>query len=449
VLFAAILVWQCFLPGFIGMANNGDFAKMGGYVCIGGADNGADNFLFFVSDYLRDQRYCWDSGMWSSESWFAHFASWVERTLGDPVRFDIRWIGVFHALSFFATFGAWLLVIRPLEGYRWWLAGAALVFVLSDVSIVGYANTFYTDTSALIGAIAAVALGALLARDGLSTGRLVWFTAACFLLVMSKPTHAPAGFIPVAILLYRRTWAASVAALVILAGAVWTLAMTPAWYKVNFFTLVFFKLIPESPAPEEYGRQLGVLPEEMKYIGMHAFMPGSPVENPEWARSWSQRVTTSSLINFYLRHPGSVLRSLRHDLEEETWQRRPVNLSNFRRSEGREAGAKTKAFGWWSAVRTWLFQLWPWHIVLWYGAALALSIWRRNWILPAVLLAAGLEFAAASLTDAAETYRHLLLFQLYSDLSFLLGLILYLEYSADMLLRRKIPRSSDLSKTLP
>jgi hypothetical protein len=40
------------------MANNGDFPKVAGRLCIGDADKGADNFVYFKSDYLRDPRFC-------------------------------------------------------------------------------------------------------------------------------------------------------------------------------------------------------------------------------------------------------------------------------------------------------------------------------------------------------------------------------------------------------
>jgi hypothetical protein len=44
---AAILVWQLFLPGFVGMANNGDFGRVAGLLCMEGVDHGADDFVSF------------------------------------------------------------------------------------------------------------------------------------------------------------------------------------------------------------------------------------------------------------------------------------------------------------------------------------------------------------------------------------------------------------------
>ena len=75
--FSAILLWQLFLPGFIGMANNGDFGKVIGPLCIGGADNYADDFIFFQPDYLRDQKFCYTPHIPSSEIFLARVATAV------------------------------------------------------------------------------------------------------------------------------------------------------------------------------------------------------------------------------------------------------------------------------------------------------------------------------------------------------------------------------------
>src|SRR5579864_2953505 len=75
---AAILAWQLFLPGFIGMANNADFGKVAGPLCIEGADRGADNFLFFQAEYLRGPTHCYRPGIPTSEIALAWLASTVQ-----------------------------------------------------------------------------------------------------------------------------------------------------------------------------------------------------------------------------------------------------------------------------------------------------------------------------------------------------------------------------------
>jgi hypothetical protein len=122
------------------------------------------------------------------------------------------------------------------------------------------------------------------------------------------------------------------------------------------------------------------------------------------------------------------------DLRDMAPQRRPVNLSNFQRAQGMPAGARAERLGSWSRLRSALFRWWPAHILVWYGIALAgfplLGMragpgFRRSlgWVIGAVAVAGAAEFCLASLTDALETYRHLLLFHLLTDVTMFLAML--------------------------
>jgi len=60
LLCTTILAWQLLLPGFIGMANNGDFPKVAGPLCLLGADHETEKFIYFQPDYLRGPSSCYD-----------------------------------------------------------------------------------------------------------------------------------------------------------------------------------------------------------------------------------------------------------------------------------------------------------------------------------------------------------------------------------------------------
>src|SRR5262245_59526421 len=120
-LFAAILIWQILLPGFIGIANNGDFSKISGRLCLAGAHAERDIFNYFESDYARDPKNCWDSKMPSAELAFARLASLLQRTFAPGNVFDIRWLGAIHVAGFLLAFWLWLLALAPLRG-TWWAA---------------------------------------------------------------------------------------------------------------------------------------------------------------------------------------------------------------------------------------------------------------------------------------------------------------------------------------
>jgi hypothetical protein len=124
LIFLFFLAWQTLLPGFIGMANNGDFAKVAGRLCIGGADNGAENFVYFKSDYLRDSRFCLIYGPPSSELLFAGAASQLEERISGSPAFDIRWLGALHLAGWFGCYAILIRALRPLRPLPWCLASA-------------------------------------------------------------------------------------------------------------------------------------------------------------------------------------------------------------------------------------------------------------------------------------------------------------------------------------
>ncbi len=408
-----VLAWLLFLPGFIGMANNGDFGKIAGRLCIAGEDNGADNFLYFRSDYIRNPQQCYEANLPSSEHALASIASQIELRVSDPSRFDIRWLAAVHAILWLLAYALLLVSIRPLDGFRWWIAALAALLIFFDVSNVAYLNSFYTDVAALIGAFGMIAiLPALQARAKWAPG----FAAFALLFITSKPQHAFLFAIPAALLTLvawrARRFTPVLLACVIAAAALWTIRANPDLLAVTpRFNLIFSKIRPsvQDAAP------LGLTPADLGYIGINAFDASSPTRDIPWARDFVRRTSNVALMRYYLRHPGAVLRFFSDDLQHEAPEMRPSNVSNFRREDGHPPGARTGRMALWSDLRARLFALWPAHIVVWYAFALALGAWKRSWlILFALAMGAG-EFALASLGDALETHRHLLLFHLFTD----------------------------------
>jgi len=221
----------------------------------------------------------------------------------------------------------------------------------------------------------------------------------------------------------------------LLAATAWIVSSTPGRYKAETrFNLIFFKIAKNSPTPAQDLAELGLGAEDARYIGLHSFVPGGPMQSPAWVASFRVRSTYRHLLPFYLRHPSRALAILRADLEELAWQRRAPGLSNFQKESGRAEGATATSLGSWSALRTWLSRVWPVQIVVWLALlpAAALLFASRGasrfqralaWTILAVSMVAASEFGMASLADAIETPRHLLMFHLFTDVSIFLGLV--------------------------
>ena len=99
---AACLAVQTLLPGFIGIANNGDFGKVYGWLCL--APRGAaTTFTHFQRDYIWSARNYWNSPYHCSESALAWLATRVAGATHEGAAFDIRWLGAVHAALWLAA----------------------------------------------------------------------------------------------------------------------------------------------------------------------------------------------------------------------------------------------------------------------------------------------------------------------------------------------------------
>jgi hypothetical protein len=459
----AILLWQLFLPGFIGLANNRDFAKVAGRLCIGRADVLSSYFDYFYADYTREAHYCWDSQIPTSELVLAGTASSIEKKIGDRLRFDIRWLGAIHAIVFMA---AWLLLqraLRPLYGAAWWIAMAAAIWIFLDVGYISYLNTFYTDTSAILGAITMLAAAVwMLSEISLQTAPALWFTAGASLFLAAKPQHAALALVVTGFFVFAcrrypppssnhvnseqvsskhvgsKHVLTAICIVAMLAASAWVLLEIPNWYKAQArFTLVFSKILTASATPISDVRELGLSESDLPLIGQHAFLPYSPAFDPVWLEAFSRRCTYGRIASFFLRHPLRTLGALRGVLYDEAWRRRPVELSNFQPQAGMPPCALTARFGSWSALVAPISRDWPMSVVLWYvmvpvfgwRPALSEQSGLRRAVVRVALLAISLglgEFLIASLSDARETDRHLLLFHLFTDSSIFLALVYFM-----------------------
>jgi hypothetical protein len=140
------------------------------------------------------------------------------------------------------------------------------------------------------------------------------------------------------------------------------------------------------------------------------------------------------MARFYGRHPWRAAMMVYRDLHENGGWRRPRNIGNYEREAGYPPETRTGSFGWWSALRSALFRVAPWHILLWYAAFLGMGIrvaWRNRgtevWriaVFGIVLAAMGIaELGLTALADAGETERHLFLFHVITDFTMLLALV--------------------------
>jgi hypothetical protein len=433
LLCAAICAVQLVIPPYIGIANNGDWGKVYARFACGLADGGAGNFIFFVPDFEFGPQYYWSSAVLSSEILMAAGPILLVKAAGGHV-FNIRWLGALHATLFVAAYYMLLLYLRRYGPRVQVGVGMLALWIFGDVAYISYFNSFYSDTAAMLGLLLMMLVALSLAADPEPGRGKIWlFGAAAALFVTSKPQHGIWGFLPALFALaiaWRvrtlRTAGIAVCAVLLIAEAAVFWASPPEYQADPLFSLIFCKILPASPAPLQALRDLGLRDTDARYIGLDAYSAHSPFADPQWKAAFARRTSYRRVFAYWVRHPGEAIAVLRYDLAVNAPMIRAPNLSNFRREDGHPPGAHTRRFASWSDLRAWLYVHWPYHIVVWYLclAAGAAFVWRRNptarlsvALCLGLALIAVLEFVFASLTDAIETHRHLLLFHLMTDLT--------------------------------
>lgn len=436
---AAIIFFQILIPPVVGLADEGDFAKMSQRFYLG-PDNHSneDAFFYFHRRYIYDpQLYHWNAEIFSSELGLIHLATALNDLISKDQSFDIRVLGVLHAAIFLAAFGLFLPMLRGLP--RIVRLGLPLfaIFVFADVSYVSYFNSFLTDPAAFLFLACAIALGLRL-TSGITLTRLALFAAAAILLIVSKPQHSFAG-IPLALFLLWASLrlrltvqriAAMALTLLLLAAIPWTIRKMPRHYSGDpLFSMSFYKIPGVSHDAVRDLRDLGLGERYDRYIGHHAYEKDNPVDDNAWREQFLRDMSYGRLCRFYLRHPGRALAIIARDLRETAPAIRPPNVGNFERQEGYPPMSKSRAFALWSDRKGRYLKRHPFHIVIYYAAGLLLATivavrqWRRGAVpvVPGlcvtVLLMGVIEFLVASLADALDTERHLFLFHAATDIA--------------------------------
>lgn len=438
---AACLIAQVFVRPAVGIANNGDFPKMADPLGLGPEDGGWEShrqYSEFIYRFVRDDRFNWErdfrtAEFLSSEFFFVKLARGLQRIVQPGPRFDIRWLGAVNGIFFLIAIAVWIYAIPP----RWRLyAGLFVIFIWTDVAYVQYLNSFYMDTAAMIFLVLCVGAALHALKNPNSRMWPVVMAAAAVLFTVSKSQHAIPGllFVPLLIglaLWNRRRFTRAVwlsASVLLIAGSSLVVGrQTIAWRSIGVYDVVFLRLAPQSPDPLHVLEELGLERKDLAYLGTHAFMSNSPMQNSEWARNFHTRCNNVNLARYYLRHPSSAAHFLYTGLSQSAAAMRPY--ANLSRDDGFPLYARTSHFTYWSDIRGFLYRHAPWHIVPLALVMIAGACWLLfqspsdrafAGLLLAVQAIGALELAGALLAESVETERHLFVFHVATEIAILL-----------------------------
>lgn len=435
--FTAIICFQLFVPPSLGMADNGDYGRMIGRFALGPwHPDPSDQYGYLTTSWIFDRSYHWVSDNFSSEL-FPISAAVLTGWFINSYHFDIRVMGAVHALLWIGCFAVFIVAVRPMPGWSRWATAIAAIVILTDANYVAFCNSFYMDAATFLFLGWAVALWLLaVTRENPRPLEFVGFSIAAALCVMSKSQHAPLALLFAALAFVpvlrfaggRRLGALAFAVIIPLAGFAEYFTMPTFDARMPQFAIVFWKILDRSHAKSADLQEFGLPQDYLSFVGKPRATLSDVKAEDAWWTDYLRRVPRSRVLAFELRHPLRTASMMYWDLKVRAADRAMKVYGKYDRDSGYPAQTQARSFGWWTAGRSWIFRLAPWHILVWFAIAIAVSarllargdsVSKIASLSLALSLMAMLEFAICSLSDAEETERHLFVFHVLTDFTIL------------------------------
>jgi hypothetical protein len=431
---AAILTMQLVIPPIIGLANNGDFDRVMSSAGFGYVGNTrSENFVNWVLPRYRLVARQ-PGSFFSSETLLALAAAGVARAFGAGT-FDIRLLGVVHALLLLWAIGLMVRSAGDLSIGVQCLVAMLLVFLFTDVGYAAPFNSLYTQTASFLFFMLTCGLAAEAIRRGKLNGALCAGYFVCgALFIASRPQEAVHG--PVLAVLglslggfpRGRWWRAPAVWLGVLlcAWSLWCYGSTPDSYRrLALYNTLFRELIPNSPDPARDLADLGLDPSLVRFAKRSPYPLDSPYHEAAFQAQVFGPYTYGALLRFYALHPAR-LGSLIERTLPSAFRLRPLVLANYTQESGKPSRTMTTRFAWWSDLKlrfargaaVWL------ALLLGGNAALCVSGYRRSAHrgrqarqgIAALVVMAVLEYGVAALADIpGDLARHLYVFHAMCD----------------------------------
>jgi hypothetical protein len=441
---AAILAYQLFVSPVVGLADQGDFARMIGRFGYGPEDRSA-TIAFVAPKYVPDPSFRqreWEQA--SSEYLFVGCALLLNKLISRDGKLDIVVIGLVHMIAFLAAFARLLVVTKRYRASTFfWIVG---LIALTDVGYAAYWNSFYAEPASCIFFLLLAAESiAICNSERVSSRQITLWTLWAILWIIAKAQNAPLGVLLTLFSVRLWWWTperrarhfAMVSSALLAAATLMNIATIPARVQwADAYNQLFLAVLPESKNPAADLKALGLDAQLVKYSGTGAWSPGSGFHEMVASGLIGSKITHAAIGRFYLLHPARIWRHAKA-LMPVAFSLRPEWCGNFERTAGYPPGTRSATYNLWSSFHEVHLRRFGKFIVilLLMSPMIAAVAWiglpeqRLRIELFALLSACCLTaFLVAALGDAWDNVKHLLLFNLLLDacLIFSAGLIISL-----------------------
>src|SRR6202051_4886265 len=303
---AVILTCQLFINPIVGLADQGDFARILGPFGYAAEDRSA-TIAFVAPKYVSDhssRRPGWEQP--SSEYLFVACAILLNKIVSRDGKLDIVVIGVVHALAFMAAFARLLMVTKQYRVSPYlWVVG---LIALTDVGYAAYWNSFYAEPASCIFFLLLAAESiAICNSPRMAAGQIALWSLWAILWIMAKAQNAPLGVL-LTLFSVRLGWwtkertprrlAVLGSVLIGAATLINIITIPPRVRFADAYNQMFLAMLPESRNPSADLNALGLQSELVKYSGTGAWSPGSGFQEMVASGLIGNKINHAAIVRF-------------------------------------------------------------------------------------------------------------------------------------------------------
>jgi hypothetical protein len=443
-IFMLFVCCQIMSSPMIGMADNGDFARIMGEVglCKQPALSYHYAYLNFVNRYFLFGKLL-DPGYYSSQVFLVAAAILINKLAYSNVVFDVTFLGYLYVLLF--GLGIFLICrgLRKNNIAPWlrYLAVALMMIMFTDVSYTAYFNSLFGEPASYVFLFLTVGLALNLSVDHPNRLCLWAFFGASLLLLSAKVQNITIGIALLVLstgmlYLYKDNSAKKIirfGAVLIVLSAIGVYAAEPVVIRnVNLYDSIFDGILVHDTSPRTGMIQLGVNPKYSVLTGTAAYSHKVDINSQQFDKDFFSKISTMDIIKLYCLHPGQLLAELQVTARNAAINR-PGYLGNYERPAGLPPRSLSNRWSFWNIIRERLLPKSLWFYAGYFGLyffTVVYAITRNKDRQARFLLAlcgtlglmAVLQFFAVLGEGENELIKHLFLFDVLFDMTLLIAI---------------------------
>lgn len=355
-----------FMEPLIGLADNGDF-----YRVIISNDliheiewTEEDFFGYFTTTYDRLQHYN-ESGSetYTSQNFIIDMAMILDNMFNRNTKFDIRFLALICLLVL--TIGIYWIVeivqgMTDNKKIQYFLAFITVI-IFGDIGYISYFNSFFGEAVAYPFYILSIAAILKFAREGMKIRYLVIFVVANIIFFGSKNQLALNGILGLLLLLIlafiikdirKKALSIVLAFILLITSVTMYVAIDDGIHLINKYHMMTRGVMIFEPQIEEVIEKVGI-PHKFVHLTETTYYDGTPVIDPEdqlLLDEFYSQFSLMSVTKYYLTNP-KALKKMMHFAWKSSFTIRPEVIGNYTRDSGKEFGARTNFFTFWSSFK--------------------------------------------------------------------------------------------------